>query len=198
MGLRDSQLVEHTLHLLVDAEGCALLLIPIGLAGPVTLRQGGVLLDGSLALPLPPPHGWDLNGRQVQRLQRRGRVREEKGRRAVGRAGGEAGTSRRGGRAEREDTVTMMTGTEHRSYRGTGSRSDTDGGGCRLRGKNRKKHRRHSCEVRGAVACCDHMKMCTTANEDFFFSKEGLSNEMTEQKRKLQVARRARCSQRRA
>lgn len=133
MGLRDSQLVEHTLHLLVDAEGCALLLIPIGLAGPVTLRQGGVLLDGSLALPLPPPHGWDLNGRQVQRLQRRGRVHEEKGRRAVGREGGEAGTSRRVERAEREDTVTM-TGTEYWSYQGTGRQTQM-GRGCRLRGK---------------------------------------------------------------
>lgn len=109
-GLRDSQLVEHTLHLLVDAEGCALLLIPIGLAGPVTLRQGGVLLRGSLALPLPPPHGWDLNGRQVQRLERRGRVHEEKGQ-AGGREEKQEPVGGQVGWTEREDTVTM-TGTE--------------------------------------------------------------------------------------
>lgn len=36
-GLRDSQLVQHALHLLVDAEGRALLLVPVGVAGPVTL-----------------------------------------------------------------------------------------------------------------------------------------------------------------
>lgn len=121
-GRADSQLVQHALHLLVDAEGRALLLVPVGAARPVTLRQGGVLLRG-LALPLPPPHGRDLNGRQVQRLQRRGRVREEKG---GGRRPGarEARTSGKGGRTERRHSYDTEQKHQHHRDR------QTDAGGA--------------------------------------------------------------------
>ena len=142
-GLRDSQLVEHALHLLVDAEGRALLLIPVGVAGPVTLRQGAVLLDGSLALPLPPPHGRDLNGRQVQRLQRRGRVHEEKG---VGAGrGGKHGPAGRAGR-QREDTVTRRN--RNTSVTETGRQTQM-GTGLQTRRKTDKKQRKQSSKIRG-------------------------------------------------
>lgn len=141
MGLRDSQLVEHTLHLLVDAEGCALLLIPIGLAGPVTLRQGGVL-DGSLALPLPPPHGWDLNGRQVQRLQRRGRVHEEKGR--VGRAGRRSGNQQKGG-VDRERRYSYND--RNRNTRVTKGQADRHRRDRTADPEERKRNRKQSSEI---------------------------------------------------
>lgn len=71
-----SQLVQHPLHFLIDTHGRGLvLLFLVRLSGGIALRQRGVFVTDLLALPLPPHRGWDLNGRQVQRLQKRGRVR---------------------------------------------------------------------------------------------------------------------------
>lgn len=71
-----SQLVQHPLHFLIDTHGRGLVLLFLfRFSGGIALRQRGVFVADLLALPLPPHRGWDLNGRQVQRLQKRGRVR---------------------------------------------------------------------------------------------------------------------------
>lgn len=47
------------------------------------------------------------------------------------------------------------------------------------------RNRKFKSEVLGEMACRDHIKMCTMANERFFFFFKGLYNEITEQKRKF-------------
>lgn len=84
-----------------------------------------------------------------------------------GRAGraGEAGTSRKAGWTEREDTVTM-TGTETPELP-RDRPTDTDGTGLQTQRKEKETEITEQRD-RGEMAC-GHVKMCTTANKDFFF-----------------------------